>query len=67
MGNLNCLEAHLTEEQIDAYALGQLHESAATHFMMCDQCVEELERTIDLIDCLRAAHTRNPQRHSDAS
>jgi hypothetical protein len=56
--DFNCLETHLTEEQIDAFALGRLEENAAAHFMRCDQCMEELDRTIDLIACLRAANTR---------
>jgi hypothetical protein len=58
------LQTHLTEEQIDAFALGRLEENAAAHFMMCDQCMEELEHTIDFIGGLRAANAHNPQRHS---
>jgi hypothetical protein len=46
---------HLTEEQIDSFALGRLDENAVLHFLICDECMQELERAIDLIQCLRAA------------
>jgi hypothetical protein len=50
------LEQRLSEEQIDSFALGRLDETAVLHFMVCDDCMEELELTINLIDCLRVAN-----------
>jgi len=47
------MDEHLSEEQIDSFAFGRLDENAVFHFMMCDGCMEKLDRTIDLIECLR--------------
>jgi hypothetical protein len=52
---LKCLEQHLSEEQIDSFALGRLDENAVLHFMICDECMNQLDRTIDFIECLRVA------------
>ena len=53
---LYCLEhKHLTEEQIDSFALGRLDEDAVLHFLMCEACMRDLEHTTDFIQCLRAA------------
>jgi len=49
------LEQHLSEEQIDSLALGRLDENAVLHLMMCDECMKQLDRTIDFIDCSRVA------------
>jgi hypothetical protein len=46
---------HLSEEQIDSFALGRLDEDAVLHFLRCDECMQELEHAIDFIHCLRAA------------
>jgi hypothetical protein len=49
------MEQHLSEEQIDSFALGRLDENAVLHFMICDECMKQLDRTIDFIKCLRVA------------
>jgi hypothetical protein len=49
------LEHHLSEEQIDSFALGRLDENGVLHLMMCDECMKQLDCTIDFIDCLRVA------------
>ena len=57
---LNCLETHLSEEQIDSFALGRLDEEAVLHFMICDECMKVLGHTSDFIECLRGAHEQVP-------
>jgi hypothetical protein len=48
------LEPHLSNEQIDAFALSRMNERAATHLLVCHECFDQLEQTIEFIEFLRS-------------
>jgi hypothetical protein len=47
-------QTHATAEQIDALAIGRLEEPVVAHVLICDRCMEELERTGELMAALRS-------------
>jgi hypothetical protein len=48
------LEPHLSDEQIDSFALGRMSGRAATHLLVCHECFDQLEQTIEFIEFLRS-------------
>lgn len=46
---------HLTDESIEALALGRLNPDSIAHVLICEQCCKKFEETAAVIDALRRA------------
>jgi hypothetical protein len=48
---------HLTEDEIDAAALGQFHDAVKKlgHLLECDECFEKYKSALEFIAALRSA------------
>jgi hypothetical protein len=53
---------HLTEDEIDAAALGQFHDAVEKlgHLLECDECFENYKSTLEFIAALRSASRCEP-------